>query len=90
MRWLGRGFVLGYMADPLCLFRDCSGGGIIVNSDGLEWKRAKYNIVERSIIILYFTFSLNLATKIAAEAIYWQETPLQDLLHTVRSRSAET
>ena len=82
--------MLGIYGGPALLVPRLVRMEVVVKTDRLEWKRAKYNIVERSIIILYFTFSLNLATKIAAEAIYWQETPLQDLLHTVRSRSAET
>jgi rhamnosyltransferase len=43
------------------------GREVIVNTDGLEWERSKYNIVERSIIVLYFAVSLNLATKIVVD-----------------------
>jgi rhamnosyltransferase len=40
---------------------------VVVNTDGLEWKRAKYTLLERSIIILFFGVSLNLASRIVVD-----------------------
>jgi rhamnosyltransferase len=40
---------------------------VVINIDGLEWERAKYHVVERSIIIWGFGISLNLATKLVVD-----------------------
>jgi len=57
-------YMLGIYGGAALLVPRLLGREVIVNTDGLEWKRAKYHIVERSIIILFFAFSLNLATSI--------------------------
>lgn len=60
-------YVLGIYGGAVLLFPRLLGKEVIVNTDGLEWERAKYTIVERSIIVLYFAVSLNLATKIVVD-----------------------
>ncbi len=60
-------YMLGIYGGAALLFPRLLGREVVVNMDGLEWKRAKYNIVERSIIILYFATSLNLATRIVVD-----------------------
>ena len=60
-------YVLGIYGGAALLVPRLLGREVIVNTDGLEWKRAKYSIVERSIIALYFAVSLNLATKIVVD-----------------------
>jgi rhamnosyltransferase len=60
-------YVLGIYGGASLLFARLLGKEVIVNTDGLEWKRAKYHIVERSLIILYFAVSLNLASKIVID-----------------------
>ena len=57
-------YVLGIYGGVALLFPRLFGKHVVVNTDGLEWERAKYNTVERSIIVLYFAVSLNLASKI--------------------------
>jgi rhamnosyltransferase len=60
-------YVLGIYGGVALLVPRVLGKEVIVNTDGLEWKRAKYSIVERGIIVLYFAVSLNLATKIVVD-----------------------
>jgi rhamnosyltransferase len=60
-------YVLGIYGGAALLVPRVLGREVIVNTDGLEWKRAKYQILERCIIILYFGVSLNLATKIVVD-----------------------
>jgi len=60
-------YVLGIYGGASLLIPRLLGKKVIVNTDGLEWKRAKYHIVERSLIILYFAVSLNLASKIVID-----------------------
>jgi rhamnosyltransferase len=60
-------YVLGIYGGLALLVPRLLGREVIVNIDGLEWKRTKYKIVERSIIVLYFGVSLNLATKIVVD-----------------------
>ena len=60
-------YVLGIYGGAALLVPRLLGRDVVVNTDGLEWKRAKYNVVERSIIILYFAVSLNLATEIVVD-----------------------
>lgn len=57
-------YVLGIYGGASLLFPRLFGKYVVVNTDGLEWERAKYNTLERSIIVLYFALSLNLASKI--------------------------
>ena len=57
-------YVLGIYGGVALIFPRLLGKDVVVNTDGLEWERAKYNIVERSIIVLYYTISINLASKI--------------------------
>lgn len=57
-------YVLGIYGGGALLLPRLLGRQVIVNTDGLEWKRAKYHIIERSLIVLYFAVSLNLASKI--------------------------
>jgi rhamnosyltransferase len=60
-------YVLGIYGGPALLVPRLLGKQVIINTDGVEWERAKYNIVERSIIVLYFAISVNLATKIVVD-----------------------
>ena len=60
-------YVLGIYGGAALLVPRLLGREVIVNTDGLEWERSKYNIVERSIIVLYFAVSLILATKIVVD-----------------------
>jgi rhamnosyltransferase len=60
-------YVLGIYGGAALLVPRLLGRDVVVNTDGLEWKRAKYNVVERSIIILFFAVSLNLATEIVVD-----------------------
>ena len=60
-------YVLGIYGGAALLFPRLLGRDVIVNTDGLEWERDKYNVVERSIIALYFAVSLNLASKIVID-----------------------
>ncbi len=57
-------YILGIYGGVSLLIPRLLGKEVIVNLDGLEWERAKYHIVERSIIVLFFAVSLNLASKI--------------------------
>lgn len=57
-------YVLGIYGGVALLFPRLLGKDVVVNTDGLEWERAKYNIVESCIIILFYTISINLASKI--------------------------
>jgi rhamnosyltransferase len=60
-------YVLGIYGGASLLIPRLFGKKVIVNTDGLEWKRAKYHIVERSLIVLFFAVSLNLASKIVID-----------------------
>jgi len=60
-------YVLGIYGGPSLLIPRLRRKEVIINTDGLEWERAKYNVVERSIIIWFYGFSLNLATKIVVD-----------------------
>jgi rhamnosyltransferase len=60
-------YVLGIYGGPSLLIPRLLKRQVVVNMDGLEWKRAKYTVVERSIIILLFAVSLNLASKIVVD-----------------------
>jgi rhamnosyltransferase len=60
-------YVLGIYGGPSLLFPRLWRKEVIINTDGLEWERAKYHVVERSIIIWFYGFSLNLATKIVVD-----------------------
>ena len=60
-------YVLGIYGGASLLIPRLLGKEVIVNTDGLEWTRAKYHIVERSLITLYFAVSLNLASKIVID-----------------------
>ena len=60
-------YVLGIYGGAALLVPRLLGREVIVNTDGLEWERSKYNIVERSIIVLFFAVSLILATKIVVD-----------------------
>src|SRR5665647_906892 len=60
-------YMLGIYGGVALFLPRLLGKEVIVNADGLEWKRAKYHIVERGIIILFFAVSLNLATKIIVD-----------------------
>ena len=57
-------YVLGIYGGPSLLIPRLLRKEVIINTDGLEWERAKFHVVERSIIIWFFGFSLNLASKI--------------------------
>src|SRR5665647_2439644 len=57
-------YVLGIYGGPTLLIPRVLRKEVIINTDGLEWQRAKFHVVERSIIIWFFGFSLNLASKI--------------------------
>jgi rhamnosyltransferase len=60
-------YVLGIYGGASLLIPRLLGKEVVVNTDGLEWKRAKYHIVEMSLIVLYFAVSLNLASKIVVD-----------------------
>ena len=60
-------YVLGIYGGPSLLIPRLQRKEVIINTDGLEWERAKYNVIERSIIIWFYGFSLNLATKIVVD-----------------------
>jgi len=60
-------YVLGIYGGVSLLIPRLLGKKVIVNTDGLEWMRAKYHIVERSIIVLFFAVSLNLASNIVID-----------------------
>jgi len=60
-------YVLGIYGGAAQLFPRLLGKEVIVNTDGLEWERAKYSVLERSIIILYYAIALNLASKIVVD-----------------------
>ena len=60
-------YVLGIYGGPSLLIPRVLRKEVIINTDGLEWERAKYHVVERSIIIWFFGFSLNLASKIVVD-----------------------
>jgi len=60
-------YVLGVYGGPSLLIPRVLRKEVTINTDGLEWQRAKYNVLERSIIIWFFGFSLNLATKIVVD-----------------------
>jgi rhamnosyltransferase len=60
-------YVLGVYGGPTLLIPRVLRKEVIINTDGLEWERAKYHVVERSIIIWFFGFSLNLGSKIVVD-----------------------
>ena len=60
-------YVLGIYGGISLLIPRLLGREVIVNTDGLEWKRDKYNVVERSLIILFFAVSINLASRIVVD-----------------------
>lgn len=60
-------YVLGIYGGLSLLLPRLLGREVVVNTDGLEWRRAKYNVVEQSLIVLYFGISLNLASKIIVD-----------------------
>ena len=60
-------YVLGIYGGPSLVIPRLLRKEVIINTDGLEWERAKYHVVERSIIIWFFGFSLNLASKIVID-----------------------
>jgi rhamnosyltransferase len=60
-------YILGIYGGASLLIPRLLGRQVIVNTDGLEWKRAKYHVVEMSLIVLYFALSLNLASKIVVD-----------------------
>jgi rhamnosyltransferase len=60
-------YVLGVYGGPTLLIPRVLRKEVIINTDGLEWERAKYHVVERSLIIWFFGFSLNLATKVVVD-----------------------
>lgn len=60
-------YVLGVFGGPSLIIPRLLRKEVIINTDGLEWERAKYHVVERSLIIWLFGFSLNLATKIVVD-----------------------
>jgi rhamnosyltransferase len=60
-------YVLGIYGGPSLSLPRIRQKEIIINSDGVEWERTKYHLLERSIIIWFFGFSLNLATKIIVD-----------------------
>src|SRR5665647_356775 len=60
-------YVLGIYGGPTLLIPRVLRKEVIINTDGLEWQRAKYHVVEQSLIIWFFGFSLNLATKVVVD-----------------------
>jgi len=60
-------YVLGIYGGLSLLIPRVLGKEVIVNTDGLEWKRAKYNVVEQGLIVLFFVISINLASRIIVD-----------------------
>jgi rhamnosyltransferase len=60
-------YVLGIYGGGALLLPRLLGREVIVNTDGLEWERSKYHVLERSLIILFYAISLNLASKIVID-----------------------
>ncbi len=60
-------YVLGIYGGPSLLVPRFFRKQVVVNIDGLEWKRSKYHIIEQSIIILFFATSINLASRIVID-----------------------
>jgi rhamnosyltransferase len=60
-------YVLGIYGGAALLFPRLLGREVVVNTDGLEWERPKYRLLERSLIILFYAISLNLASKIVID-----------------------
>ncbi|MGZ4853269.1 MAG: DUF1972 domain-containing protein [Halobacteriota archaeon] len=60
-------YVLGVYGGLSLLIPRLLGKVVVVNTDGLEWERTKYHVVERSLIILFFALSLNLASRIVVD-----------------------